>query len=164
MILAVNTSWGEQPTPDRPTGDELVSSIDDLFREDRQWIKDCFSKISGYPYNTYLIIPKWASHPSSNLKEGFMGFNTTAKKLEYYNGSTWEFLEYAADTSATCTGNSATATRASQDADGNTISSAYLKTNQVQVPTGESTHTGRVARFTSSGRLQFPNGAEFWVT
>ena len=86
-----------------------------------------------------------------------MGFNTDTKKFDYYTGSGWVSLEYAANTATSCSGNSATATKATKDGGGNVITSTYLKLADV------TNAKGKVPRFMSNGHLQFWDGSEFWV-
>lgn len=135
-----------------------------FIRDDRDWVIKCLSDISGYPTSPNLIIPRWSTaNRPTHKKEGFMGFNTDTKKFDYCTGSGWVSLEYAAETAGTCTGNSATATKATNDVDGNPIKTTYVKESSVQIPTGETTHRGKIAKFTNTGHIQFPNGAELWV-
>lgn len=141
-----------------PTGGEMISEIDDMIKGDRGIIDQILRKMSGYPNHAYLRIPTWtnSSKPGSP-KEGYMGFNTDENKFQYFNGSAWIFLEYKAES---CTGNANTATSATNarnDGDGNQIKTTYLKVSEV------ANANNKVPRFTSNGRIQFPNGAQFWV-
>lgn len=141
----------------------MVSEVDNFIRSTRQWVETCLKDISGYPDNAYLKIPKWANNSGRpSPKEGFMGFNDTLHKFEYYNGSAWTPLEYWAEKAGTCTGNSATATKATRDADNNIISSTYLKLTEVCAKNGGTPSNGQVPRF-YNGRIKFPNGSEMWV-
>lgn len=155
---------------DNPTGGEMISTIDDMIKGDRYKIDQVFRAICGYPRTAYVRIPVWSNSTKPDgqdqrpsPQEGFMGFNTDLKKFEYYNGSGWQTLEYAAETAGSCTGNSATATKATNDVDGNPIKTTYVKQTEVQIPTGENSHNGKIVKFTNSGHIQFPNGGELWV-
>lgn len=147
----------------------MISTIDDIFRADRKWIKSLFTKISGYPYNSFLIIPTWTSSSRpSPAKEGFMGFNTTIRRFEYYTGSKWE--ELMAD-SYSCgvsdkdergwAAHAKDAVKATHDNKDNIIDSYYLPRNEV------GNERNKVPRFTnenaSISKLQFPSGAQIWV-
>ena len=157
----------------QPTGGEYVHQIDDIIRTLKSQINSCFSDISGYPYNTYLIMYKWttSNRPNSNRKTGMMGYNQTIKKFEMWNGSSWVPLEYDAYTCTRKNGDNNSgiaskaleATNAINDKDGHDITTTYLKANQVQ--TYETNKDkNKIVKFTSTGRIQFPSGAQFWVT
>ena len=97
-----------------------------------------------------------------------MGWNSSTRKFERWDGSEWSSLEYDAyscgvtDKSETGWTNKAkTADKATGDQDGNAIKTTYLKKSEVQ---SFDNNTGKVVRFTSGGRLQFPDGSQIWVS
>ena len=87
-----------------------------------------------------------------------------------WNGSSWIPLEYDAFScgaigSASGKGHALTAdsaTKATKDGDNNTISTTYLKANQVQTYASNNGDNNKVVKF-NGGKIQFPNGAQFWV-
>lgn len=109
---------------DQPYGSNSVSTIDDCERETRRWLRDCIMQISGYPNCSSIKIDKWTTEgrPVRPI-QGVVGYNSTLNALERYSGSQWESVGVANAQNADV------ADKATNDLDGNEISSSYVKLN-----------------------------------
>ncbi len=99
-----------------------------------------------------------------------MGFNDATHKFDYYTGSGWISLEYIANS---CSGNSATATtsdfakydyaeKSKSAANRVEIKDKYTLVSQVQTYAANKGDKNKIVKFNGE-RIQFPNGAQFWV-
>ena len=77
-----------------PLGTDKGQILDENIRAFKSAVARNFEQISGYPDNTALVTQAWttAGRPTTGLKTGLFGWNTTAETWERYNASTasWE--------------------------------------------------------------------------